>query len=398
MNQERIPTAVAVNAREAKPGIQQTTWEWRSFINAEGSTAIEQQDDAAMLEAGMDYLTTISTTAKYIPTPELIRSIGEEVKLHGEIRPDDSPEITAEELIQLRDKTLSTMTELGLVPSNENAYHNESHITAAVCRTSALIVEYNAGPQSRKISVTEARGLLLAAAAHDADHTGKAKRESSSDNFTAEQYAANVADAIARQEGMSVHVRQLIARSILSTSFWEHPTNPHIKPQTTVERILQQADIGGYVYEPEFFPKDKSFEQTISKDGQTVGDRESNLQWLQDSFNVAKEQMDNAIAPAPRSIEVWLKGQRGFLYYLRAQHDSMVEAAFPQHIIDRDAGIIEVDPEWIWEKRLREKEQLVEELMRHFSGSSETAQGLTDHYQDEIQSVQDWFSSLPVSE
>lgn len=388
------------------PGEQDTTLTWNHFVQLQGETEQEKAADAARLRKMLAWAEKKSSVSRYIANEGLLRDIANELDEHGELIEPESPPATQDFIDSLLEpvrkkweQNIQAEKEL----ESTLGYHNAKHTLDVINRTAHLIIEYNTYTEGTPLSEATAEALLLAAEMHDYEHNGGPQRYSKGDNMSYEQNAALAADNIAQERGMSTYHRFMIARTIMSTSFWEHSTKPDIKPQTAAEMLMQLGDIGGYTYNV-----DRDNWNATHHPEKTFGETENNVAWLIDAFNVAEENV-TAGAWGNRGSELeWLAGtgemtpagfpdygQYGFLLYLRMQHNLFAETALP-HLVseemdERNQRI--VDPSWEWEQRLREKRTMLDELKRYFKdGESDTL--LADKYREEIAVIKQRYEEI----
>lgn len=275
----------------------------------------------------------VSPLARFIVTPELQQAITAAPEEQLELV-DASPEVTNTEIAEYKLEALqlaeaNVQSEVG--KDNQHAYHNAEHTRQVIDRVEQLI-------KASQIKPTRdgARALFIAAAYHDAEHPGVARRPHPQD-FSVEQHSAGLADAYAREHGFSLRQRVETNTAIIGTSFWDGK----IQPVTELEQALQLADLGGYM--------------------------EGLPDWLEQSLGVAAE--NATLVPSPKFVEAWLHepdfdkavqqwlvGQEAFIkYILRPAHDR-----YQQHYIQRTEPGAEV---WSAELALQEKEAFIKGLL-----------------------------------
>ena len=270
----------------------------------------------------------VSPLVRFIATPELQQSLttaGEDLELI-----DRSAPVTPEQVGEYYREAMhvvETQERLEVGQENVNAYHNADHTRQTVDRTMRLILDVEP-----KLSANQARAALIAAAFHDAEHPGMARRPDP-EQISVEQHSARLADAYARDQQLTLLQRVEVQTAIVGTSFWD----AKLKPYTQLEKLVQLADLGGYM--------------------------ENLDEWVEQSLDVAAEfaklpnPPDNVkawlhAADTEAAVEQWLKGQAGFIeYFLRPAHN-----AFKAEYITSPAT-------WHPEVSLQEKEEVVAQLL-----------------------------------
>lgn len=297
----------------------------------------------------------VSPLARFIVDPQLQQDLtavpAEQLDLT-----DTSPAVSEQEIMDYKMEAVSIAaqnerSEIG--KNNKNAYHDAEHARQVIDRTEQLI-------KTSRVRVTRdrARSLFIAAAYHDAEHPGVARRPHPQ-NFSVEQHSAGLADAYAREHGLSLRQRVEANADIISTTFWDGK----IKPFTQSEQILHLADLGGYM--------------------------ESLPEWLEQSLSVSTENAKAATKSDyvkawldepdfDKAVRQWIAGQGAFIKYaLRPPHDHYQK----QNITPGES--------WSAEGALQEKENYIKELSTNQSNPKlaedvtkirQTLQQLRDKY------------------